>query len=291
MFRPTCLFPGGGQAGQQAGIGGGPSNSQTPPGGGRLGSSSLCGRFPGSTPGKHKRVDSEGHEVLREDLVSSTPRSDNSGDQEMVIGTPGMKTTRSRTPTLSRGQLENVENRVLLIMCYAAKGTFSVIAWSTSDGAAKLFSTTSPEQPMPTAVTNIIQAAVRGKFMVRLIPEEPMGRFILDLADGKKLKFFVPIFDASMEMAQQTKLEHEGMRLLPLSWFAEGRRQELHRVRVPPFRTGEFLADVNDKLARDKKFNFKFIRDFLSAPWDQQASSTGAAVSIQSGNGRQSMNG
>ncbi|GBG84184.1 hypothetical protein CBR_g38157 [Chara braunii] len=229
------------------------------------------GRMRGSTPGKHRRVDSEGQdEVLREVSASSLPGSEGSGDQATVIGTPGMKTTRRRTPAvLTRGQLDIVENRILSFMCTAAKGTLSVVAWSGGDGVSELFSTASPDQPMPTAVTNVIQGAVRDKFLVRLIPDEPMGRFILDLENGKKLKFFVPILDARMEQAQLPKLEHAVMRLLPLVWFAEGRRQELRRIRVPQFCTGEFLVDLNGKMARDKKFNSKFIRDFLVTPWDQ----------------------
>ncbi|GBG84596.1 hypothetical protein CBR_g38879 [Chara braunii] len=227
-LRPTCLFPRGGQGNPQDGFRGDPSTSQTPPGFDRPGSASLGGRIPGSTPGKQRRVDSERQEMQREDSASSTPRSEGSGDRVTMIGTPGMKTTRSRTPTtLSRGQLEIIENRILPIICLAVKENISVIAWSSGDGASDLFSTASPDQPMPTAVTSIIQAAVRGKFLVRLISDIPMGRFILDLANGRKLKFFVPILDARMETTQLAKLEQEGMRLLPLCWFAEGRRQEL----------------------------------------------------------------
>ncbi|GBG89426.1 hypothetical protein CBR_g49217 [Chara braunii] len=282
-LQPTCLFPRGGQVDSQGGLGGGPSSSQTPGRTERPGSVTPGGRMRGSTLEKHRRVDSEEQdEVFREVSASSLPGSEGSGDQATIIGTPGMKTTKRRTPTvLSRGQLDIVENRILPFMCTAAKGTLSVVAWSGGDGVPELFSTASPDQSMPTAVTNVIQAAVRDKFLVRLIPDEPMGRFILDLENGRKLKFFVPILDARVEQAQLPKLEHAGMRLLPLVWFVEGRRQELRRIRVPPFCTGEFLVDLNDKLARDKKFNSKFIRDFLVAPWDQQSSSSGTAAPIQ----------
>ncbi|GBG74775.1 hypothetical protein CBR_g19287 [Chara braunii] len=292
-LQPSCLFPGGSHADQQGGTGGGTSSSQTPTRTDRPNLATPGGRTRGNTPGKHRRVDSEGQdEALREASASSLPGSEGSGDQETIIGTPGMNITRRRTPmTISRGQLDIVENRILPFICPVAKGSFSVIAWSGGDGVPKLFSTGSPEQPMPTTVTNIIQVVVRGKFLVRLIPDATMGRFILDLENGRKLKFFVPIFDAHMESTQQARLEQEGMRLLPLTWFAEGRRQELRRIRVPPFRTGEFLAEINGKLPRDKQLNSKFIRDFLSLPWDQQPSISGTANLIQHATGNLAMNG
>ncbi|GBG58748.1 hypothetical protein CBR_g148 [Chara braunii] len=269
-LQPTCLFPAG-VGGLQQGGGGAATSSQVPGPSGRPDMTTPGGRTPGNTSGKHRRVDSNGLEIEREDSRTSIRSSEGSGIQETVIGTP--------------------ENRILSIMCIAAKETFSVIAWSGGDGVPELFSTTSPEQPMPTAVSNIVQAAVRGKFIVRLVPDVLMGRFIHDLTNGKKLKLFVPIFDTRMETEQLAKLEQEGMRLLPLNWFAEGKRPDLRRIRVPPLHTGEFLADLNSKLARDRKINSKFFKDFLQSTWVTPPSTSGTAAPTQHTNGRLSMNG
>ncbi|GBG65596.1 hypothetical protein CBR_g51478 [Chara braunii] len=277
-FQPMALAGGGGRITDQSvstqlnqGGPGGASSRHLRGGEARQDPEASGGRLRGDTPGKHRRGESSGSDLLREESITSTPRSENSGEGETIIGTPGMKTTRRRTPTsLARGQLNIVEQKILPIMCTALRSSFWVIAWNGTDGVPELFSTPSPEQPMPTTVTQIVQMAVRGKFFVRLIPDEPMARFVLDLPDGRKLKFFAPILDARILEVQLMQLEQKGLRLLSMIWFAEGRRQELCRIRVPPFRSAKFLTQLDGKLARDKKFNSKFLREVLTKPWEPE---------------------
>ncbi|GBG69172.1 hypothetical protein CBR_g3872 [Chara braunii] len=131
------------------------------------------------TPGKQRRIDQEGSFVSgRADLEgeNSVGSSQDLDANRSTIGVTGSKTSRRRIPiSLSRGQLQDIENRILPFFCVAVHNSFWVIAFVGMDGSPTMVSLSSPDTLMLSAVAILVRTAIHEKFSFRLIPDVIMS--------------------------------------------------------------------------------------------------------------------
>ncbi|GBG65302.1 hypothetical protein CBR_g50343 [Chara braunii] len=228
-----------------------------------------------STPGKQRRLNLEGRFVASdlqdgdENSCTSLPQSEKSSDRIKDVGTPGSTSSKRRAPSLARGQMHLVDNKVLPLFCTFARNACWVISWLTADGSPMLVRFAGPGQPMPSALVSLVRSAINDRFVFRIIPELNMPRLIVDNPEGggKRIKLFVPIMDVRLVVGQLEKFETEGLRLLPLTWFGEARKNELRRIKMPPLPNAECLAAVDGKLLKDKKLLSPFVKSMLTTNW------------------------
>ncbi|GBG77079.1 hypothetical protein CBR_g23405 [Chara braunii] len=130
--------------------------------GGPNASSSAAPRPRSITPGKQRRLDLEGSfisgDLRSEGSASSNPRSEDSQGRIKEVGTSGSSAAKRKAPTsLGRGQLQQVENRILPLFCTATRNALWVVAWAATDGVSQLVSIPGPEQPMPSAIAVLVR--------------------------------------------------------------------------------------------------------------------------------------
>ncbi|GBG85347.1 hypothetical protein CBR_g39990 [Chara braunii] len=219
-----------------------------------------------SSVGKQRRQDMRGSYIsdTHPPRVKASSSLEGSQGNVLDIGTPGTKTTRRRfpLPSLGRGQLENMEVRILPFFVLVIRGSIWFMTWTLADGALSFVTLPSPDTPMPTALAAIIRPVIRDKFIFRLIPDLIMPRFLMDhpIIRGTKLKFFVPIINVRLAPGQLETLEAEGLKLCPLSWIIENKKHEFCRFSALPMRMIEFPAELDIKLPKEKRLASAFMK-------------------------------
>ncbi|GBG68995.1 hypothetical protein CBR_g3694 [Chara braunii] len=210
------------------------------PGGGRQGdgtAASSQGRSRAHTPGKQRRLSTASQiEVTPE--PSGTSRLSRSGseksvDQEVGLVTPGQKTTRDRRLISTKGQNTDMPQYVVPLVCTTLCNTEWVITWQRGAEPWAIFGHMVQDMPTTEDIPNCLSTLYLDAFPTRLIPQVVMPRILFGPA-GNKTKLYVPLINARLREAKLTELERLGLRLVPLSIFAEAKRQELSKLTVTP---------------------------------------------------------
>ncbi|GBG70161.1 hypothetical protein CBR_g6292 [Chara braunii] len=186
--------------------------------------------------------------------------------QQATSGAPGQKTTRDRRlATMARGQGPGLEQLLIPLACTTVRNGLWVITWHTALCPYTLPSQQVDDAPTPWTILQTVETLFLRYFSVRLIGDCPMARIITKIEE-KRIKLFVPLVDATMTTDDAGRLESLGMKLVPLTWFAEGRKPKLGRITITPKLSAECLSELKIRLHKDKRLDSQFVRDALTQP-------------------------
>ncbi|GBG82212.1 hypothetical protein CBR_g34494 [Chara braunii] len=203
----------------------------------------------------------------------------NPNEQLTSTGTPGQKTTRDRRVTsLSRGQGAGIEQLVIPLVCIAVRNAFWVIIWQSTTGPPLILLRQVADAPTPQIVAQVVENLYLKYFATRVVADCPMARIITEV-NGNKIKIFVPLIDARMTSDDMGNLEQRRLRLVPMAWFAEGKKLELGKIMIATRLSVECLAELKIHFHKDKHLDSQFVRVALTLPWDAEDLGRGASRS------------
>ncbi|GBG70020.1 hypothetical protein CBR_g4847 [Chara braunii] len=168
--------------------------------------------------------------------------------------TPGSKTTRDRRlAAAARPQGTEMPQYLLPLLCTAVRNALWVISWQKGPGPLNLFAQAVSDLPSLGTIEECIRTLYLGAVPARVISDIPMPRVLFGLTDGK-VKFYIPIIDARLTEEKVSELEALDLRLIPMTLFADCKKQELSRLVISLLMiTADAIAEL--KIRSTEKFS------------------------------------